>query len=198
MKCRSCAMEALPGKTRCAPCQIKEREAAKHRRDLKKKDGVCVRCKLPAVTESYCDTHALEVRVRSKARTRVLTESRLCQRCRIPLEEDDKSKCRDCRDICNRMERELSKELKKQVIEHYGGSCRCCRESNLHFLTLDHIDGGGAKLRKEGKHPNGGINLYRWIIRHSFPDYLQVLCFNCNCGRSINRGICPHQDMPKD
>src|SRR5882672_7469248 len=33
---------------------------------------------------------------------------------------------------------------KKQVIDHYGGKCECCNESELVFLALDHIHGGGT------------------------------------------------------
>ena len=25
------------------------------------------------------------------------------------------------------------------------------------------------------------------------PDTIQILCFNCNCGRARNGGICPHE-----
>lgn len=28
----------------------------------------------------------------------------------------------------------------------------------------------------------------------NYPEGYQVLCYNCNCGKSINNGICPHLD----
>ena len=34
---------------------------------------------------------------------------------------------------------------------------------------------------------------YLWLKRNNFPPGYQVLCWNCNCGRSINNGICPHK-----
>ena len=83
-------------------------------------------------------------------------------------------------------------KLKLEVISAYGGKCTCCGESNLMFLTLDHIHGNGAKHRKEiGR----ASKLYRWLRKNGFPDIgLQVLCCNCNWGRFINKGICPHKE----
>ncbi len=37
-------------------------------------------------------------------------------------------------------------------------------------------------------------SLYRWIIKNNFPEEFQILCFNCNSGRHINGGICPHEE----
>jgi hypothetical protein len=33
------------------------------------------------------------------------------------------------------------------------------------------------------------------IIRENYPPEYQVLCFNCNCGRALNGGRCPHEDQ---
>ena len=39
----------------------------------------------------------------------------------------------------------------------------------------------------------GGTKFYRWLKRNNFPEGFQVLCFNCNCGKEINKGVCPHK-----
>jgi hypothetical protein len=39
-----------------------------------------------------------------------------------------------------------------------------------------------------------GNSFYMWLIRRGFPVGFQVLCFNCNIGRSMNGGICPHKE----
>lgn len=83
------------------------------------------------------------------------------------------------------------------VFTHYGGVCVCCGESNPKFLTIDHKNNDGAEHRKSvGPNSWGGRSevMYRWIIRNGFPDSLQLLCWNCNCGRSTNGGICPHKE----
>lgn len=83
-------------------------------------------------------------------------------------------------------------KLKVEVLGHYGSECACCGESDIRFLTLDHVDGGGTEHRRSIG--GGGTAMYREIRRLEFPDGYQVLCFNCNQGRHINGGICPHQE----
>lgn len=78
---------------------------------------------------------------------------------------------------------------KQDVIEHYGGVCKCCGESNQAFLTIDHINGGGTKHRKDGSIV--GNSFYRWLRNQGYPDGYQVLCFNCNCAKGLY-GRCPH------
>lgn len=92
-------------------------------------------------------------------------------------------------------QREYKKKIRKIVLEHYGNKCACpfCSETNSLFLTIDHKNNDGAEQRRKTKGlQHGGINLYLWIIKNNFPNYLQVLCYNCNCGSNRNNGICPH------
>ena len=42
-----------------------------------------------------------------------------------------------------------SKILREGVIKEYGKKCRCCGVIEIEFLTIDHINGGGNKHRKE-------------------------------------------------
>lgn len=74
----------------------------------------------------------------------------------------------------------------------YGGSfCACCGETEFAFLTLDHINNDGGKERRaHGR----GIYTYGNLRKRGYPPGLQVLCMNCNFGKSINGGICPHKD----
>lgn len=66
--------------------------------------------------------------------------------------------------------------------------CNCCGEDNIYLLTLDHIDGNGAKHRKEDP---SSKSIYYWVCKNNYPDGFQVLCMNCNWGKS-NHGVCPH------
>jgi hypothetical protein len=93
--------------------------------------------------------------------------------------------------------REYSVTLKTKVIEHYGGKCACCGEKEFYFLTVDHINNDGHLVRKEDKDMKGK-KLYLWIIRNNYPVDLQILCFNCNCGKNANGGVCPHKLAPYD
>jgi hypothetical protein len=79
---------------------------------------------------------------------------------------------------------------KLATLHGYGGpKCVCCGEETVAFLTIDHIDGCTPEQRKrEGQ----GSALHRYLIKHNFPPGYQVLCFNCNLGRALCNGVCPH------
>ena len=83
-----------------------------------------------------------------------------------------------------------SRELRLSVLEHYSTSppeCACCGETKVHFLTIDHINGGGHKhLRTIGG------NLYIWLRKNNYPLGFRVLCMNCNFAIG-HYGFCPHQ-----
>lgn len=78
-----------------------------------------------------------------------------------------------------------------KVLQHYGGCCACCSETEETFLTLDHIENDGALRRKE---QGSGSQLYKWIVRNGYPEGFQVLCWNCNWGKQ-RHGVCPHQAL---
>jgi hypothetical protein len=63
--------------------------------------------------------------------------------------------------------------LKKLVFDNYGYICVGCGETDFPVLTIDHINGGGNKHRKEVG------SLYRWLIKNNFPEGFRVLCRNC-------------------
>jgi hypothetical protein len=86
-----------------------------------------------------------------------------------------------------RLKRKLS------TLAAYGNECTCCGETNYKFLTIDHINGGGNQHRREvvGK----GRNFYDWLKQNNYPAEFQILCFQCNCGRAHNAGICPHKEL---
>jgi len=81
-----------------------------------------------------------------------------------------------------------------ECIQEYGGRCACCGESELLFLTIDHVNGGGTKHRE-----TIGSNIYSWLRRNNYPkEGYQVLCMNCNWGRSQNGGTCPHMQKTEE
>jgi len=81
---------------------------------------------------------------------------------------------------------------KIDAINAYGGPiCACCGETMLEGLTIDHINGDGAKHRREVGH---GTGVYRWLRRNNYPPGFQVLCFTCNCAKGTG-DHCPHADV---
>jgi hypothetical protein len=91
--------------------------------------------------------------------------------------------------------------VRDAVFSAYGGyRCVCCGETERAFLTLDHVENDGAKWRREtlGSRSMAGYRTYAWLFRHSFPPGYQVLCMNCNHGKRMNHGVCPHQERCND
>lgn len=90
---------------------------------------------------------------------------------------------------------QVARTKKIAVLTHYShGLCKCvcCGESRIPFLSIDHIHGNGTRHRKEIK--GYGKNMYAWLIKNQFPKGFQTLCLNCNLGRQINGGMCPHEE----
>lgn len=86
-------------------------------------------------------------------------------------------------------------KIKLHIINHYGGKCTCCGETEIKFLSIDHINNDGYMRRKEES--TGTSSFYYWIKRNNYPNYLQVLCFNCNMAKSFFK-ICPHKEKKHD
>ena len=101
---------------------------------------------------------------------------------------------------CNRARCKYYRDLiKEKVYALLGRVCSCCGETEKIFLTLDHKANDGAEHRREIgadriKGSSSGDKVWRWLVKH--PDQahrFQILCYNCNCGKRDNGGICPHQ-----
>jgi hypothetical protein len=116
----------------------------------------------------------------------------LCTACNKNPRRTNSRRCEEC--SAKTKEHNLAQryKTKKSVFDHYGNKCQCCGEENGYFLDLDHINNDGHKHRK-AIGLSGGSEFYRWVIKNNFPDYLQLLCANCNQGKRRNGGVCPHQ-----
>jgi hypothetical protein len=86
------------------------------------------------------------------------------------------------------------KRNKDAAFNAYGGyKCACvgCNETEELFLTIDYVnntDGGHKHITGSGQ------AFYLWLKHNKYPHGYRTLCFNCNCGRQRNNGICPHID----
>lgn len=74
--------------------------------------------------------------------------------------------------------KERRRKFKKFVLGHYGNKCAICGETDINILSLDHIDGGGNKHRREVL-GNAHTNIYRWVVHNRYPKGFRVLCLNC-------------------
>lgn len=100
-----------------------------------------------------------------------------------------------------RRRRRHLEQMKEQAYAAYGGQkCACCGESELVFLTLDHVNNDGAQWRRKhfgaNKGHGAGVRTYEWCKRNGYPPIFQVLCWNCQQGKRFSSdGICPHQRL---
>lgn len=115
-----------------------------------------------------------------------------CNDCRKAHQKSYKKRCEKAKDYSRTKGRKNRALWWNQVLQHYGAKCSCCGETERMFLTLDHVNNDGYQHRL----PSGGRmkaeKLYRWLILNNFPEGYQILCWNCNCGKHRNGGICPH------
>lgn len=90
-------------------------------------------------------------------------------------------------------QRDQRDKRKLKIFEAYGGAaCACCGESEIAFLSMDHVDNNGCAVRRSGLYVSGSP-FYQWLIKNHFPPGFQVLCMNCQFGKKCNKGICPHK-----
>lgn len=91
------------------------------------------------------------------------------------------------------------KILRLYALQHYSKNknpyCECCGETNLEFLCIDHINGGGNKQRKQNKNHRGDY-IYAWLRHEKYPEGFRVLCHNCNHAYG-SYGYCPHKGGTK-
>lgn len=189
--CKACQdktlMEKLPTEDRN---RIKEHRWRQRMLEL----GLCTSCGKEPIFEQRSKKRCLgclEARtVGRKAKARLWSSAGLCNGCGGELSSPERAKCDRCRAGFRRVEQRKQRRKKLQTLEMYGGECACCGEKNPWFLTIDHINRDGAEERRQiGK---GRVPSYSTYLKEKRDD-LQVLCFNCNCAREHNQGVCPHK-----
>lgn len=133
-----------------------------------------------------------------------MENTRLCSRCNsekdishfaVRLEYRDRSYIRGvCRTCYNERTKLKRASYKKQIFDHYGWECACCKESIVEFLTIDHTnnDAPQDRIDRGWKRKLTSKDLYAYIIKLGFPHRFQTLCQNCNLGKMVNDGMCPH------
>lgn len=162
----------------------------------------CARCKKPS--EKYrCQACAEFHRQKSNQRVADRKTKGLCLVCGGPR-DDSRSTCEACRTkYWNRetktlQEKRFRDKRKLEAFIAYGGFiCKCCGETEKLFLTIDHVNNDGANHRREigkGRKANASGPIYAWLRKNKYPEGFQVLCINCNFGKRMNKGVCPHQE----
>ena len=82
--------------------------------------------------------------------------------------------------------------MKIEVLTYYSkGKTICsdkdCDVDDVDMLVLDHIKDDGAAHRKEITSNGTGIFMYEWAKKNNFPKIFQVLCWNHNIKKQLNK-----------
>lgn len=202
-RCDACfGIEAPEGMKMCRTCrEVKPVEAFSRRKDTGGRRNTCMNCINSKQQMVPCEKCGKTFGRTTEART-------LCAYCRPPLTKsclmcgaefvgsmDQRRYCSvECRQTALTVQRaDAHRARRAEAFAAYSTaaqpSCACCGEGVLAFLSLDHVNGGGRAHRQE----TGGGGFYSWLKRHNYPAGFQVLCHNCNLGRQLNGGVCPHQ-----
>jgi len=161
------------------------------------KAGICYTCgKRKVVPGKRRCQHCIDAaRKKSAEKREAWREQGVCVHCGKKRQAGF-VRCQKCLDT----HRRHIVNVKTAIFDAYGGAwCACCGEDTREFLTVDHIDGGGLRHRRElartrdGREGQiAGTSFYLWLKRNNFPPGYQVLCWNCNFAKGAF-GICPHQ-----
>ena len=126
---------------------------------------------------------------RQKAKLQELKVLGICRECRVAKARSKRLTCESCARQIESKRFIRYRALRLDAIEHYGGKCACCGEDNPAFLQFDHKYGGGGEHRRFDVLAASNMGL--WTKKHGYPDWIRLLCANCNYARQIN-GRCPH------
>lgn len=183
--------------TTCEDCDKEystEKGLAIHYAFVHSQDPVCAKCRVPLTEANWTP--------RNRRR-----HNRRCTSCEREYAKSWRAANNDWRaqynrrDYMRRRESQLARHrayaqrIRAEVIEAYGGRCRCCGETEPMFLTIDHVYGNGSQERRQLSTQKIGTGscFYRWLQTHGYPqEGYQLLCFNCNRGKSQSRE-CPHR-----
>jgi len=177
----------LKGLSYCEVCSKRSKIYGKTRREKQKKAGLCIQCSKPAKGKKLCLKCSKKAYQHEKRQKDYRKLNKLCTNCG-KKNNSINILCIECSYYQNVCTKKYRNKNKKIIFNNYGNKCNCCGETNIKLLTLDHINGGGNKHIKEIN-----MKLSVWIIKNNFPSIIQLLCYNCNMGRNINGGICPHK-----
>ncbi len=164
----------------------------RHLKQRRIEAGLCPSCATRSIEQgkNACRRCLDLANERRKLKYASKKNSTICMLCLTNQRHEGYSMCH----WCIKYQTTYRLNLKLEIFDAYGGAkCACPQcplslDTNHQFLSIDHIHDGGRRQNKRG------TNLYLWLRTHQYPSGYRVLCHNCNCGRQINNGICPHID----
>ena len=159
--------------------------------------GICTQCGTRPATTARCEQCKAERRAKSEE----WKAAGLCGQCGGKRKSGGYKLCK--RHVAStamyrkrnperarELENENYRRARDEARRRYGETCSCCGESERLFLAIDHIENDGAQRRRNNHNDNDARNLRL----RGWPSGYQTLCQNCNWGKYLNGGVCPHQN----
>lgn len=198
--CSSCgARPKVEGKSKCEQCLSSGAASQRRKANERKRAGLCPSCGNPAMPGKViceeCSKRMTEVSAERYHERRAAGKCSYCDNDPIP----GSTMCQY--HIDQTAQQRL--DLKLEVMNAYGGvKCSWCPETDIRYLEMDHIEGGGRQHLKRENLGSGGHELYSWLRRNNFPAGFRVLCHTCNhkshqercrsSGKQINQSTAPN------
>lgn len=193
-KCARCSNMAEPNRSRCARCLKKLVESTAKTRIKRKSAGLCYKCgkHKARVDRINCEYCARDESIREIERQDERKQNRLCIGCGKLEPRSGLLFCEPCSEKGLISQKKRNHIYKTETMSHYSHeysdvpmcSWPNCKNTNLYHLTIDHINGGGNKHRKE----IGTTNMYAYLRKFGYPPGYQVLCMNHQLEKKIRNG----------
>ena len=156
----------------------------------------CIECKRARTRLEHKSRPQLYVRLKKDKEARL--KSGLCINCPTKVQTVVVVGHRYC-EVClakrRKSNRDTVQRAKDVIFAYYGKVCVCCGENTPKFLTIDHVNNNGKADRGKQTATSWYLRLAKRIRLGDPPTDLRILCYNCNCGRSRNGGVCPHEEV---
>lgn len=184
--CAKCGVTVVTNRRNARYCSERCSQSSHYQRQHLR-TIVCALTSCPAIIHAqnprqmYCSRHCRNLDKRRDGK---------CADCQLPA-VDGVRWCAEHKKRKSAWGKNRLRQLRVEIIAHYGGACACCGENQYEFLAVDHINNDGAAQRKQAV-TQGTTFLYH--VRKTWPDDLQILCHNCNMAKGFY-GICPHRKM---
>lgn len=73
--------------------------------------------------------------------------------------------------------KKMQEALRLEVLKKLGDKCAWCGFDDWRALQIDHVNGGGSRIRRKGQ---SWSTFYKEIIKGTHRHEVQLLCANCN------------------
>lgn len=183
--CSSCgARPKAKGKSKCEQCLQNGAAGQKRKALQRKKSGLCPACGKPAMPGKViceeCSKRMTEVSAERYHERRAAGKCNYCDNDPVP----GSTMCQYHLD----QTKQQREDLKLEVMNAYGGpKCAWCPETDIRYLEIDHIEGGGRQHLKRENLGNGGHALRCWLKANNFPPGFRILCRTCNNKSHVER-----------